>query len=276
MMHKADAKTPYALGHDQAAADRLEYQNILLRQRTELHITRAGLTEGMHVLEIGCGTGVVSLHMAKIVGDNGSVTALDLSQEMLVTVKASAEKQGLLNIKTECANITEIALEPNTFDFIYCRCVLMHIQEPLCVLKKILSALKPGGVFACQEPVLTSHFLRKRPGFFDEMNSVFRNISNDRNVNYDIGSCLVGLFEQAGFSGIQQSFSQDIISINTMKPLLIKGLNDFKPAALEANLATEDEFNFFQEQINKLPEGDDENDDYCMSQQWQVNGSKFF
>ena len=64
-----------------------------------------GLTEGMRVADFGSGAGYFTIIMAKMVGDNGLVTAVDLMNFALETLRTKAKVEGLGNIQTVRSNL---------------------------------------------------------------------------------------------------------------------------------------------------------------------------
>ena len=67
----------YTLGASQLSSQVLDIQERIIGEETHNQLLKAGLREGMTVWECGCGNGVSTLEMAKIVGPKGHVTALD-------------------------------------------------------------------------------------------------------------------------------------------------------------------------------------------------------
>jgi SAM-dependent methyltransferase len=68
----------YVMGNTSEEADRLGIQAALYDRHTEYLLRTAGLREGMRVLDIGCGTGEVSLAAARVVGSSGRVLGVDM------------------------------------------------------------------------------------------------------------------------------------------------------------------------------------------------------
>lgn len=58
-------------------------------------IVESYVTEGMTVLDVGCGMGFFSIGFAKLVGSQGVVIAVDVQQKMLNTLRERAEKAGV-------------------------------------------------------------------------------------------------------------------------------------------------------------------------------------
>lgn len=102
-------------------------------------LLRAGVKEGHKVLDVGAGTGVVSLLSQAIVGANGLVVALDPSKGMLSeAIKSGVElaSQGLGE---------SLPFEDNTFDFVTMGYALRHVADLRGAFDEYKRVLKPGG-----------------------------------------------------------------------------------------------------------------------------------
>lgn len=67
----------YALNTGESGARRLDMQSEFIHKESTKHLERAGLTTGYIVIDVGCGTGFMTRHMASIVGPKGHVYAID-------------------------------------------------------------------------------------------------------------------------------------------------------------------------------------------------------
>ena len=70
----------YPLGYSETEFKRLERQGAFLRDLTEDVLRSAGLALGMHVLDVGCGVGDVSLLAATLVGPTGAVPSVNVAR----------------------------------------------------------------------------------------------------------------------------------------------------------------------------------------------------
>src|SRR5690242_1456998 len=77
------ADSPYLLGDSPDAIQRLVIQGQMLYPFTRRVFEEAGIGTGMKVLDVGCGPGDVSLLIADLVGETGSVLGIDASAETL-------------------------------------------------------------------------------------------------------------------------------------------------------------------------------------------------
>jgi SAM-dependent methyltransferase len=120
-----------------------------------LLLDRLRLAGGEHVLEIGCGTGAVTLPLAQGVGERGRVVAVDISEPMLSVARQRVAESGLGNVTLLMGDAQVFALEQAAFDIATSRMGVMFFAEPVAAFRNIRSALKPGGrlVFACWAPL---------------------------------------------------------------------------------------------------------------------------
>lgn len=141
----------YVLGHSEWEIDRLNRQAGLVDGITGKLFADAGLTAGMSVLDLGSGSGSVSLIAAQIVGPRGRVTGFDLSPTAVSTATARARAIGHENVSFRLGNPAD-SLGSETFDAVIGRYVLMFLPDPAEMLRRLSRHLAPGGIVAFHEP----------------------------------------------------------------------------------------------------------------------------
>ena len=96
------------------------------------------------VFEIGCGTGVATNPLSKYVKE---ITATDISENMIQKAREKAKNQSKDNIIFRTGELTEMEVEPESYDVVAAYNVLLYMKNQEEVLKKIYEVLKPGGIF---------------------------------------------------------------------------------------------------------------------------------
>lgn len=96
------------------------------------------------VFEIGCGTGVATIPLSKYVKE---ITATDISENMIQKAREKAKDQSKDNIVFQTGELTEMEVEPESYDAVAAYNVLLYMKNQEEVLKKIYEILKPGGIF---------------------------------------------------------------------------------------------------------------------------------
>ncbi|KRQ86173.1 putative methyltransferase YcgJ [Caloramator mitchellensis] len=93
--------------------------------------------------DLGCGTGFMSLEIAK---KANIVFSIDISKNMLKELKGTAEKKGLKNIYPIKGKMDDIPLFDNSVDAAFTNMALHHIVDPQLAILEMYRILKPNGV----------------------------------------------------------------------------------------------------------------------------------
>jgi len=119
------------------------------------------LKRGMRVLDVGCGPGRVTLPVARKIGPDGEVVAIDMQSGMLARVKERAAAANLKNIRYVQRAIGVDALDVQPADRALLVTVLGEIPDRESALRAIFGALKPGGFLSITEIVFDPHYQRR-------------------------------------------------------------------------------------------------------------------
>lgn len=115
-------------------------------------IERLQLKPGMHVLDVGCGPGRLTIPFARHVGPKGRVTAFDIQEEMLQILRARLARAHLDNVEIVRGRAGEGDMKwANVFDRAVLVTVLGEIPNKAKALREIFCALKPGGILSVTE-----------------------------------------------------------------------------------------------------------------------------
>jgi len=113
-------------------------------------LSAAGLEPGQKVLEVGCGPGFFTIPAARIVGEKGSVCALDINPLAVERVRQKIEGQGVTNVKTILADAAQTGLPGQSFDLIFLFGLAHPIGDVENILTELHRLLKPAGTLSVE------------------------------------------------------------------------------------------------------------------------------
>mgnify|MGYP003951976069 CR=1 FL=1 len=264
----------YCFNIPEGGSKSLDILDYLFNNTTQTRLVNSGLNKGMNVLEIGCGSGVMSCWIAKQIGSDGALTAIDNSQNQIDAAKLYAHNNETTNIDFRCLDANDILPLDMKFDFIYCRFVLHHLLKPREVIKNIYSLLNPGGIAAIEEGIVnhaftypyTTAFGNERFNILDQHNN-FEGKQRDGNFGIKLWHSM----HNTGFNHLSLNIVSPALTSKTDKMMLKPGLIDSKQSALESGLS-EKAWEEKMQQLDQLIE--DESAIVGFYQSVQVSGVK--
>jgi ubiquinone/menaquinone biosynthesis C-methylase UbiE len=120
----------------------------------ETFVPMLPLSPGDRVLDLACGTGLVSFAISSRVGPDGRVIGIDISPKMLAEAKAKKEAAGkeAAHVEFYLHSVTELdssaVLEPASFDAITMASAFVLLEDPIRAIESFTRYLKPGGFIA--------------------------------------------------------------------------------------------------------------------------------
>jgi len=113
----------------------------------------AGIRPGQTVLEIGCGTGFFTVPAARLLGERGSLVALDRLPASVEAVSAKVRAAGLKNVRVVEGNALDTKLEAESMDLVLIFGVIPAPMLPMgALLDEMGRVLRPGGTMAIWPP----------------------------------------------------------------------------------------------------------------------------
>lgn len=113
-------------------------------------LVAAGLAEGEHVLDVACGTGLLSFEAARLVGASGHVTGVDLSGKMVEVARRAARSgagPAVPDIVFHRMDAQKLEFPAGSFDVVLCGLGLMYVPDPAAAVMEMQRVLRPGGRF---------------------------------------------------------------------------------------------------------------------------------
>jgi ubiquinone/menaquinone biosynthesis C-methylase UbiE len=158
-------------------------------------IDNANLKPGEAVLDVGCGTGGVTIPAKQRVGTDGQAAGIDPAPEMITVAKQKAHQKGL-EIDFRVGVIEALPFPDNSFDAVTSSLMMHHLPEHLQVkgVAEIYRVLRPGGRLVIADMIRP----RSSPGL-----GALIMILIHHGWPFD-GDDLRGLLEGAGFQEVTQ------------------------------------------------------------------------
>ena len=234
----------YALGHSSRELDRLSFQGTVFAPYTRQFLTDAGLTAGMRVLDVGSGSGDVSLLAADLVGSHGYVLGVDRSPAAVERARTRAIRRSICNVGFEVGDPASMHFD-GPFDAIVGRFVLMYQDNPEASLRNMMRNLREGGVVAFQE--LDSTACRSWPTVpvFDEAARWLAEGLRSSGARPELGLEMHSVFLDCGLPAPTMR-TDNLVSGEEDSPiykLLAEGLRSLAPTLERLNIATATQVN---------------------------------
>jgi SAM-dependent methyltransferase len=141
----AAKETTYAFVNARAVQrERLRALEAVLDPGSTRHLDALGIERGWTCLEVGAGGGSVAAWLCDRVGPDGAVVATDLDTTLLRDLARS-------NLEVRTHDVLADTLPGAGFDLVHVRLLLAWLGDPQTALRRLIAALKPGGVLLAEE-----------------------------------------------------------------------------------------------------------------------------
>lgn len=136
------------------SAVQLRRMDALLRRVRDRVLGGARLRRGQRVLDVGAGTGLLTLDACRRVGPTGQVVAVDLSRDALAVCSRPSGGDDAAPIPA-CAvgDATALPFADQAFDVVLVRSVLMYVDDRPAAIHELRRVLRPGGRVSLFEPI---------------------------------------------------------------------------------------------------------------------------
>lgn len=157
-----------------------------------------GLRDGMKILDVGSGPGfyteLLLENLPKI-----HITALEVDNNLMSIAKERLYKFNDSRVNFKLGSINNSGLEPNSYDFIICRFVFQHLENPILAAKEIYKLLKPGGIVAIIDSDRGLWGISDPDNIINNGRSVMNQIEKKARWNREVGRKLIKILKTVGF-----------------------------------------------------------------------------
>jgi len=180
-----------------------------LQPARDLLFEMAALRPGESVLDLACGTGLVSFPAAEAIGPSGKLLGTDISDAMIEVCRSRAAEREVSHTGFERMEAEELRFEEETFDVILCGLGLMYVTDFLGSIREMHRVTKPGG-----RAVSAVWGKRDRCGWAEIFSIVDRRVSTDvcpLFFQLGTGETQQTWFTQAGFENVRTERIQTLL-----------------------------------------------------------------
>jgi ubiquinone/menaquinone biosynthesis C-methylase UbiE len=203
-------QTPIVTNPNKALWEKGDFTRIAqtMRKSGEELVAKLGITNGMKILDLGCGDGTTAIPSAKL---GAEVTGVDIASNLVAAGNIRTQKEGLANCKFQegdASNLSE--LKNKSFDRVISIFGAMFAPKPFDVAKEMVSVTKPGGKIIMGnwipgDPTLVAQILKISSSYTPPPPEGF--ISP---MTWGVENNVIERFSQAGISKENISFERDI------------------------------------------------------------------
>jgi len=191
----------YLLGDSRREAARLRAQARLWDPVAWGLFDRLGVGRGLRVLEIGPGQGSLHLELRRRVG--GPVDAVERSAVFAKRLERLCARDGLGRGRIWACDLLEATLPREQYDLVFARWVFLFLPDPDAHLRKVVPALRPGGLLAIQDYHRDTWTLVPRPPEWRDFLAADRAFFAAQGADASVGGRLPALYRQAGLEVVQ-------------------------------------------------------------------------
>ena len=163
----------------------------------------------MKIVDVGCGTGDFTRHLASLIPGNCTIIGVDISPANIQAAERQTKKEGMTNkVRFSKGDAYNIPVEDGWADLVCCRCLLMHLTDPVKAVREMRRVARKDGTVAAFErgrlhsiyvpdDVMLTNLAIQLGG------SYFEGVRELEGKHFDIGNRLPAIFHKAGIREIR-------------------------------------------------------------------------
>ena len=162
------------------------------------------LTEGIRVLDVGCGPGTITADIGRRVTP-GRVFGIDVSADVIEQARRDAG--GGPNVEFASGDLYALAIDDGAFDVVHAHQVLQHVADPVGALRQMKRLCTPGGLVAARDGDYGAFRWYPDEPAIDRWLALYRTIARRNGGEPDAGRFLLAWARAAGFDDVRPGAS---------------------------------------------------------------------
>jgi SAM-dependent methyltransferase len=239
----------YTIAGGLADARRLAQQAHVMAKASEAFLARTGLTSGWTCLDVGCGTGQVTIAMARVAGPSGRAVGVDVDAEALEVAREAASRAGV-----RAAFVVDDAARPiatEAFDLAYARLLLSHLIDPAAAVRAMRAEVRRGGAVAVEDLFLGT--LRSDPPApaLERLQEVYGATVRFHGGDPTVGPRLRALLSACGLEDVRERTVANPMESVDDKLFLAQLVRNMRSAILEARAASDEQIDELEASVER-------------------------
>ena len=200
----------------QVEMNRLQYQAEQLSPHASESIERCGISRGMTVADVGCGTGQVSFLLSNVVGQTGRVIGIDANPSAIELCRKTASSNEVENVNFIVGNACDLSrdISDNSVDAAYSRFLLTHLQDPITAIREMIRITTRKGVIMMEDCDLTNWIVEPNDTYVNELWKWYETIIRKKGGDPTLGRKLYQMFIQQGLDPRLDVYSLPVTKVN--------------------------------------------------------------
>ena len=236
------AQPTYVLGYTPFELKRLGTQASVIDPIFRRTLEEAGVGRGMRVLDVACGPGYVSTMLADLVGQDGEIVGVDISETAIAAADLRVKELGLKNVTFHVGDPSKMEFD-QPFDAVVGRYILMFLPDPVAMLRGVVAHARKGGIVAFHEVDWYSAKSFPPAPLYDNVCRWLTNVVAHGHADCNMGLKLPATFVSAGLPAPNMRTESLIGSGASVEPtrLTVELLNTLLDSVVESGIATKEE-----------------------------------
>lgn len=134
---------------DEKNSERQYLLGKILNPLTRPILERAGIPEGGRCLDLGCGQGHTTRMLSKTLRPTECI-GLDFDASLVA--RAAGHPENTTGVRFQQGDATKLEFADSSFDVVFCRYLLVHLPNPVTVIREMLRVAGPNGKVIVYEP----------------------------------------------------------------------------------------------------------------------------